>query len=196
MKKVWLVVVATMAVLPLVTAQTVKYGAKAGVNFATLNGDTADEADLNMRTSFHVGGVAEIMFNDQFSFQPELLYSSQGAQFEDAALDLEAKLKLDYLTLPLMGKYYPIEGLSLQLGPQVGYLVSAKSEVEIGGVSDEEDVKDDFKSIEFGVNVGAGYKLSSGLFFDARYNLGLSTINDDNADDFNAVIQLSVGFLF
>ena len=50
-------------------------------NFATLGGDTED---LDGLTSFHVGGVAEISFSEKFSVQPELLYSAQGASFEES----------------------------------------------------------------------------------------------------------------
>ncbi|WAC02882.1 hypothetical protein N7U66_04435 [Lacinutrix neustonica] len=50
-----------------VNAQEVKFGAKAGVNLATIGGDAEDVDGL---TSFHVGGVAEIMVSEKFSVQP------------------------------------------------------------------------------------------------------------------------------
>jgi len=62
-----------------VNAQDINFGAKAGVNFASLTGDETD--DLDMRTSLHVGIVSEIVISETFSFQPELLYSAQGFFF-------------------------------------------------------------------------------------------------------------------
>jgi len=58
MKK--LLLMAALAVFGLTTtnAQEVRFGAKAGANFASLNGDDVD--DIDGRTSFHVGGVANI----------------------------------------------------------------------------------------------------------------------------------------
>lgn len=53
--------------------QEVKFGPKAGVNFANLS----NLDDSEMKIGFHVGAVAEIKFNDKFSIQPELLYSAQ-----------------------------------------------------------------------------------------------------------------------
>lgn len=199
MKKLVFVAMATMITMTTLNAQSIKFGAKAGVNFASLNGDTGEILDLKTRTSFHVGGVAEIMFSDKFSFQPELLYSAQGTAYEDVDAAIEGTLKLDYLNVPLLGKYYVTEGFSIQAGPQVGLLLSAKSEFEVAGDSQEEDVKDAVSGVDFGLNFGLGYKLPSGLFFDARYNLGLSNVNDgdsDIIDDKNGVIQISVGFSF
>ncbi|WP_452224710.1 porin family protein [Lacinutrix chionoecetis] len=207
MKK--LLFAAAIAVLGFTSAnaQEVKFGVKAGVNFATIGGDIED---VDGRTSFHAGGVAEIMVSEKFSVQPEVLYSSQGVseeyteEFFGEEVKYEDKLKLDYIYVPVMAKFYVAEGLSLQAGPQVGFLISAEaeSEVTVDGEteSDSFDAKDSFKGIDFGVGLGAGYKLDNGLNFSARYNLGLSNISDnDDADDFsiqNNVIQVSIGFMF
>ncbi len=202
MKKLFLAAFAVFAFAS-VNAQEVKFGAKAGVNLASIGGD-AEDADA--RTSFHVGGVAEIVISDKFSVQPELLFSSQGAKSEYTedfgefgSFDVEEKLKLSYLNLPVMAKYYVAEGFSLEAGPQIGFLLSADAEVEVDGESEEEDVKDEFKSIDFGLGFGAGYKLDNGLNFSARYTLGLANIAEDAGDDFsiqNNVFQISVGYMF
>ena len=179
-----------------VNAQDVNFGAKAGVNFASITGD--DIGELDSKTSFHVGVVAEIVISEKFSFQPELLYSAQGATL--SGFDVDVDLNLDYLNLPLMAKFYVGEGFSLEAGPQVGYLLSAKVKASGVGESEEEDIKDVVKGIDFGVNFGIGYKLDIGLNFGARYNLGLSNDNDDpeSPDDSykNSVIQVSVGYFF
>ena len=90
-----------------------------------------------------------------------------------------------------MGKYYIAKGFSVEAGPQFGLLLSGKYE--------DVDVKDNFKTVDFGVNLGLGYKLNNGLNFGARYDLGLSNINNvnGNSDKFkNAVLQVSVGYFF
>ncbi len=200
MKK--LLVFAVLASFSLVaTAQeeSIRFGAKAGLNLSNISGDGTD--DLDGRTSFHIGAVVEIPISEKFAFAPELLYSAQGASFDDTILgvEVESTTILDYINIPLMAKYYVAQGLSLQAGPQIGFLASAKAKVEGGGVDEDTDIKDNVKGIDFGLNFGAGYQLDMGLFFDARYNLGLSDINDfDDGDDSNqnAVIQLSVGYKF
>lgn len=56
------------------------------------------------------------------------------------------------------------------------------------------------KSFEVGVNVGLGYALENGVFFDARYNFGISKINklsgEGISDVKNRNIQLAVGYKF
>ena len=186
-------------------AQGIKVGAKAGLNLSTVNGDDLDDAKSLI--GFHLGAVAEISIADKFSFQPELLFSTQGAKAEGGDVDYsyEQKTKLNYLIIPLMAKFYLVKGLSVEAGPQVGFLMSAKAEGEetdsFGGVTEtfeyDEDIKDDIKGTDIGINVGAGYKLDSGLFFNARYNIGLSNISEyDNGDIKNGVFQFSIGYFF
>jgi len=200
MKKLFLCAAVAVFGLTSVDAQEIKFGAKGGVNFASFGGDAED---VDGRTSFHVGALAEFVISENFSFQPELLYSSLGASQEESfeGITFESTTKLDYLTIPLMAKYYVADGFSLEGGPVVGFLISANSEFEGGGESAEEDVSDIYKGLDFGLGFGAAYRLESGLGFSARYNLGLSNILDidDDEGDFsinNNVIQVSVLYFF
>lgn len=211
MKNLMIVAFAAFA-LAQMNAQEVKFGVKAGLNLASIGGDETDDVDA--RTSFHIGGIVEIVITEKFSVQPELLYSAQGAKskFSESGADFsfseESTIKLDYINLPIMAKYYLAEGFSIEAGPQIGFLLSAKEDYEFSETfngttvsgSEEIDLKDFTNSIDFGIGVGASYKLDSGLNFSARYNLGLSNIYDgEGSDDFknqNNVLQLSIGYMF
>jgi len=206
MKKIILSAALLMAVGFSVNAQeSIKFGIKAGVNFSTFGGD-ADNADS--RTGFHAGAVAEFKLSENFSVQPELLYSQLGAKTEYNESDglgiyrVEETAKYDYIALPILAKYYIIEGLSIEAGPQVGFLINAKGETKIsaGGESgtSEADVKDLTKSVDFGVAAGLAYDLPMGVFFQARYYAGLSNTYDGegNADIKNSAFQISVGYKF
>lgn len=179
-------------------SQEVNFGAKAGVNFADITGEEVDSFDG--LTSFHLGFVAEILFSDAFAVQPELLYSRQGSDYKDSfeSFSYEGTVKVDYINIPVMAKYFVTEGFSIEAGPQIGFLMSAKDEYE----DEEDDIKDYLKGTDFGVNFGLGYKLESGLNFGARYNIGLSDNLDtdefeaDGAEYKNSVIQISVGYFF
>ena len=184
-------------------AQETTFGVKAGVNFASAGGDVSEEVDG--RTGFHVGGLAEIMFTEKFGIQPELLYSMQGAtsEYGESGITLKEELKLDYLNLPVLAKYKFAPGWNVHLGPQIGFLLNAESEIEASmdgeTVTETEDIKNYISSVDYGLSGGLGYELEMGIFFDARYYLGLSDISDDNnADESvqNNVIQLSVGYKF
>jgi hypothetical protein len=195
MKKSLIISAFVLLGLTTVKAQDNFGGVRGGVNFATINSDEFDSFDG--RTSFHFGLMYEIQVSDMFSFQPELLYSSQGSDYSD--IDFEGTVKLDYLNLPLMAKFYVAEGFSLEAGPQLGFLISAKDEGESDGFTYDEDIKEFIKGLDIGLNLGVGYKLDNGLNFGARYNFGLTDVNDDYEEGGtykNGVIQISIGYLF
>lgn len=188
-----------------------QFGVKGGINVATITED-ADFVNFDSRTCFHIGVVMELPISETFSFQPELLFSCQGADYslnDDVSIDeptkaangFEGSVKLNYLNVPLMAKYYVVEGLNIEAGPQLGFLLSAKDEYDYPGESGEEDIKDYVKGIDFGINFGIGYKLEGGLNFGARYNLGLSDAND-NIEELgdqtlkNRLFQFSLGYFF
>jgi hypothetical protein len=185
MKKLFLATTLAVFGFANVNAQDIKFGVKGGLNFANISGDNSSA--FEPVTAFNLGFMSEISITDKFSFQPELMYSGQGFSFKNDS----DPVALSYINLPLMGKYYVMKGLSIEAGPQVGYLVGADY--------DGTDVKDNFKKLDFGANIGIGYKLENGLNFGARYNLGLSNINNvDGISDKNrnSVLQVSVGYFF
>lgn len=179
-------------------AQNFSFGFKGGYNLAGIQGD--DSNGFQMRHGFHLGVVSEFELTNTFSIQPEIMYSQQGANnnavfvFNEFPL-IEGELESDYnfINLPIMAKYYILKGFSIELGPQVGFLLSAAQKNE----SQIVDVKDRIKSIDFGVNFGLGYKLSNGLNFGVRYNAGLTNINDisglPNKNRYG-VLQFSIGY--
>jgi hypothetical protein len=207
MKKLIFITAITIMSISAAKAQEVRLGAKGGVNFSTFSGD--DLGDVESRTGFHIGGLVEIPITEKFWVQPEILYSSQGAKYDDSGteggVDYSYKVteKLDYIQVPIMAKFYVAEGFAIEAGPQVGFLTSSTGEYEgtLGGitVSGDDDL-DNVSSIDVSLAGGLSYRLPMGVFFGARYNYGLTNVNDgDNADDqkvHNNVIQLSAGYSF
>ncbi len=207
-------VLASFSIVATAQEESIRFGAKAGLNLSNISGDKLfGEIDTDSRTSFHIGAVVEIPLGEKFAFAPELVYSAQGFKTEFAesneffTFSTEQTTKLNYLNLPLMAKYYIAQGFSIQAGPQIGFLLSAKSEGEDNDDGEittfDEDIDKNINGIDFGLNVGLGYQLEAGIFFDARYNIGLSDVNDVDfeAGDIefknqNSVIQLSVGYKF
>ena len=151
---------------------------------------------------FQIGGFAEFKISDKFAIQPELMYSAQGGKesYSEEGDEFEAITKLGYINIPIMAKYYVAKSFSLEAGPQIGFLTSAKTELKAGGESVEVDIKDEVESVNFGLNFGAGYDFTENLTAGLRYNLGLSNLvkteAGDNTDVKNSVLSLSVGYKF
>ena len=190
MKKIVFTIILAFIGIAHLSAQK-SFGIKAGLNVASINGDNTE--DFSSRTSFTGGLFAEFPTSEKIAFQLELLYSEQGAKY--SVLESDETLKLNYLNIPLMFKYYATEGFSIQAGPQIGFLLSAKV--------DDTNVKDFMTNVDFGLNFGLGYKLKNGLSFDARYNLGLTNIwetyyygEDAVINNKNRVWQITLGYAF
>ena len=191
--------------------QDIRFGVKAGVNLATVAGDDVEETAGYI--SFLIGGTAEIPVSERFSIQPEILYSQQGFTQDGTVsvtdvngtvtdnIALETTGRLDYLIIPIMAKYYVSEGFGLEAGPQIGFLLNSKFDVDAGSLTTGDfgsttlNLFDNTKKFDFGVNLGAGYQLNSGLNFGLRYNLGLTDIFEAS-DAKNSVLQVSVGYTF
>lgn len=182
MKKLMLMAAVAVFGFNFSNAQEVSFGLKAGVNLATFTGD--DSAEAKGMTGYHLGGVVNFGITDRFSVQPELLYSAQGT---DSDL---GDFRLDYINVPVLAKFMVVDGLSIEAGPQIGFLTSSKLEGE--------EIKDLVKKTDFSALLGLGYILDGGLNFAARYNFGLTNLNDSDLDiDLkNGVFQLSVGYMF
>jgi len=228
MKKVLLLAAIAVFGFTSVNAQNVSFGVKAGMNISTIAGDFGNYGDYyygetyreaSSKIGFHVGGLAEIMLSEKFAIQPEVLFSSQGYKtdyYDDNDNKQDNNVNLSYITLPVMAKFFPIENLSIEAGPQVGFLISAKDD-EIDYYNDlypndeQVETKDGYKGTDFALNFGAGYKLDNGVFFSARYSFGLSKVDDEdfyNDPEYgdiynnfafsrkNRVFQLSVGYMF
>lgn len=196
MKKMFLI--AALAVFGMSQSDAqVKFGVKAGPQLTNLIGD---DTDGDMKFGFNIGGYANIRFSEQFAFQPELLYSLQGNKGEYMGTDVTNNLS--YINIPLMMKWYAYDGLNFEFGPQVGFNVASKVKVD-GSAFDLADGDYDFdevygedpETVDFGVNIGAGYELPMGLNFGIRYTHGLTDIVKD-VDMKNSAISLGIGYTF
>jgi hypothetical protein len=196
MKKITLLVAAVFTI-GFVNAQDKKdmsFGIKGGLNISSISNVEGDGVNSNSLVGFHAGFFGEFMITDKFTIQPEVVYSAQGVKLESGGD--KGDLKVDYIIIPVMGRYYVAEAFSLELGPQIGFLVSAKA--KSGGESI--DVKSDLKSTDISLDFGAGYDITRNLMLGARYNLGLTRVQKDKvpgeSDSKNSVFQISLGYKF
>ncbi|GAA4274155.1 porin family protein [Aquimarina gracilis] len=182
-----------------------------GIKFG-LNATHLEDKAVDSRTSIHLGLAAEFPINEYLGLQPELLYSFQGFSTGSIEPNFEEEiLKIDYVILPVMLKYYPfyvVPGLSVEVGPQIGYLTSAtlqRKNVFDGGVTETSDVDygEFISDVDIAVNFGFGYQFPIGAFFQVRYNLGVTNIyetspfGENTSISFeNSVFQFSTGIKF
>ena len=173
-------------------AQEFAIGIKGGPNFANIDTDASAGENYENRTGFHLGAFAQWR-GERVGIQPEILFSQQGSTVKYSGTP-DIKTNFSYVNIPVVVKLYTIAGINLQVGPQIGFLTSAKV--------DDEEIKDELKKTDFSLALGVGWDLPFGLTVDGRYNWGLSDINDSVGQGSgapvgtvkNQVWQISVGY--
>lgn len=198
MKKFYFTIILVFFISTASISQNVLYGVKAGLNLSKFSGNSNDPfSGYDGKVGFHLGGIIEFSLTEMFSLQPELLYSYQGTDINSG----ERVIRINHLQLPILGKYYIVDGLSAEAGPVLGYLISAKYNANFTseGGRETRDITDNFKSVDVAFAFGASYTLISDLFFGLRYNFGISDINDDglkSSKTSSNVFQVSAGYFF
>ncbi|MFH6999221.1 porin family protein [Flavobacterium sp. FlaQc-57] len=169
MKRIILAAIAVMA-FGFTNAQQTRFGVKGGLNLTSFAG--GNYYDSKSLVGFQVGGFAEIKIIERLAIQPEVLFSTQGAKQEVGMTDFDTKL--NYINVPVLAKFYITKQFTVEAGPQIGFLVSAKN--------NGNDAKDGFKSVDTGFNFGAGYNFTENVSVGLRYTVGLSNIADYDID--------------
>lgn len=143
-----------------------KFGVTGGLITSQLNNRVAPlgfnlfNTKLVSGTGFYVGGAASIGISEKFGVQPELVYANAG--------------DLEYIQLPIMVKYYVIDGLYAQAGPQFSLSTNAN---KVGNVIEDLLNNDDIIGVNtLGVDLafGAGYDILDNLSVQARYSVELT----------------------
>ena len=169
-----------------------KLSLQGGLNQARLkySGDGAS-LTLGTRTSVNFGLNADFEGSDNFNLRTGLLYNGYGSKTGDGGVS-----KLDYLTIPVLGRFKVADGFYAFAGPQIGLLLSAKSKYK----DETEDVKEFYKGTNISALIGAEYKFTDKLSLGASYNAGLTNIGKEDIDDGGKLtttgFSINLGFSF
>ncbi len=151
-----------------VSAQGLDFGLKLGFNFANVSGID----DFQQRTGLSAGLFAGARLGDKLGFQIDALYSQQGAEVGNTYSDIVQDFNLDYISIPVVVKYYLSDNLNIHAGPQMGILLNDETSV----------LNQTFDAIEADTldwlgTLGIGLDLPLGLRAEARYSFGLTRVN-------------------
>ena len=188
--------------------QDIQFGLKTGLNFSRFSSDDTSINQMSYnRTAFQIGGLVAFKVSDNLSIQPELYYSSEGGSFKDTEVEensivhFNTNVNTNYISLPIMVKYFVNKSVFLEAGAQMDFLVSANAKTTISNnfeaeVEEIEDFQDGLDSNSYGVGIGIGYQAANGIFINTRYVLGLSDITKNEFTTIkNNGFHFSVGFM-
>jgi hypothetical protein len=171
-------------------AQALKLGVKAGANINKISGKTFKE---QFTFGYQIGGFAEIRLSPKFALQPEVLFGqvnldtssnfSSIYQFNNVS-----KIRLNYISIPLLLNYKAGKILTLQAGPQFGIVRDNTKNLLKNGA-------DAFKKGDFAMLGGVQLHLSNFRIY-GRYAIGLSNLDNIGDKDKwkSQSVQLGVGF--
>ena len=197
MKKIFVLIAA--AIVTMSASAQVQFGFKAGVDATNFWGE---DVEHGMKPSYQAGLVMEYKFSPKFAIAPEAVFASQGGKFKAIDINLfghdvskNVTFNTNYINVPVMLKYYASPAFSIDFGPQVGFNVYSKYSIE--DVDKAIDIKDNTKTVDFGLGLGGTYNLTDNAFVQARYTLGLTKVFEgDYNKEKNGNIQLAFGMKF
>jgi opacity protein-like surface antigen len=192
MKK--LITLLCAAVLTLSVSAQVQFGATAGLNMANITGE---DMEGDMKIGMHLGVSTNIALSDAMTLKTGVLYSTKGTQDEDGGVKMTANLS--YIEIPVNLSFSVSDQMSLMAGPYIGLLMGAEAEISgTGGLFDDTiDMKDDTRSMDFGINVGAEFAVTEAISINAGYQMGLATLDPDGeGDNKNSNIHIGMTYSF
>jgi hypothetical protein len=177
-------------------AQGLEYGAKGGVNVATLALHESVPVSFDNRIGLVAGGFVTWPLGSRVSVQPEVLFSQKGATFDDTGA--AGRIELDALDVPILVRYR-FGRLIAFGGPSLGFTLRARQVLEFGDEEESVDIRDDIESLDFGIAAGAAYEAGR-ISVEGRYTFGLTNLNTVSVDEEalvkTRVIAVLVGYRF
>lgn len=182
-----------------------KFGIKGGVNFSNLYTDNVEEN--NVLIGFNAGIFAKLPITETFAIQPELLYTTKGAElkYNNAFVNGTSTFRLNYIELPVLLVINLTNNFNIHAGPYVAYLVDGKATNDSQGTlfDIENNLKnEDYNKFDTGLSVGVGFDTDN-LGFGVRYNYGLQKVGKERSflgtnytfpDGKNSVINLYLSY--
>lgn len=172
------------------TAQGLRPGVEAGVNFQNLNGKDQNgvKSSNKLITGFHAGVNVLMPIAPEIYFQPGLLFAVKGATYD--LIPNNVTVRLNYLELPLNLVYRGQLGnnfILLGFGPYVAYALNGKytindvkTNVSFQSTMDQNTSGVALRRFDAGANIFAGYELSGGIYLTLNAQLGLINVNPKN----------------
>jgi len=193
------------------------FGFRAGVNISNAS-NIPDywEESIDSKTGITAGAFFNYALNENFSLQPELLYTQKG--FGGSLVDdvVELAVSLDYFELPILAKYAFSAGKKFRpvlfAGPSFAYCSSSTLTISTWILSADIDFSSLTHTTDFGMVLGTGfdYETSGGtIIFDMRFTYNFTkvilsgdfeingdteTIEEDDFTNYGLSITVGLGF--
>lgn len=185
MKRILLLCAAVLTLSAGANAQGWAWGPKVGATFSTING----VPDTQVREGVTAGLFFESVATSWLVLESDLMFSMQGFKQNDAD---NTKVRLNYISMPMVAKYYVIDGLNLQMGAAFDFLVHSSLDSDNG----DADVDGDFNRFNIQLIAGLAYDFDFGMVLEGRYSYGLTPVSSTVNDVYSGMLQITAGWRF
>ncbi|WP_321368305.1 porin family protein [uncultured Draconibacterium sp.] len=194
-------------VLPITNnAQDFKFGGLTGITaskiyFNNKPSDFYEETDA--LTAFNINAFAKYKSASFWgvAIEPGFIQKGYRTNITWGFIQGSAKVRLNYIQLPILAELYLSDKLYFSLGPELAYLLNAKYNME--GKTDITDIYDN--RFELSGLIGVNYNIYKNFDIGLRYNRGLTKttgiifMNEtgeymDEAKEYNQYLQIIVNF--
>jgi hypothetical protein len=165
----------------------ITWGPELSFRIAKFTGSTAKDWDTKSLGTIGFGGYLHWHFLEdmpQLGFYSGLLFNQFGGRWEYS--DVKEKDKISYLTIPITFTYEITDGLRVEVGPDISFMVATKWVYDEAGDKTTESFSDDAAKAQIGYNIAIAYTHEeSGLGGFFRWNGGFTNpySNDYIGDD-------------
>jgi hypothetical protein len=152
-------------------SQGLKYGINAGLNYSSFQSKSSLFGDFSYKVGYQLGFIIEDKVNDHWGIRIEPGFVNRGSKitYLDYLSLLKSTVNLNYINVPILVSYSPVEKFSIQLGPEVGVRLWAKTTAD-GSTNNTTQIYD--SNFDLGINAGISYNLTDKLDIGLRFSRG------------------------
>ena len=187
------------------SAKPLQFGVRGGLNISDESSHkylSGISNSTKFRQGFNLGGVVNMPITEKFHAEADVMYSMQGFKQDILTTTLDEydevvlqTITSHYLNIPIVAKYYITNGLYVECGPQVGFLMGRSNNAEVLTPVDPYEYSNT-KKVDFSIVGGLGLFFYENFYVNARYCHGFTGTSQIYDGGKNRNIQFSVGYMF
>jgi hypothetical protein len=136
------------------------FGLKIGSNYSNVYDSQGEDFVADAKFGLAGGVFVSIPIGSYFGVQPEVLFSQKGYKSTGSFLGSSYSMTrtTDYLDVPLLVAFKPIENVSILFGPQFSYLMKQKDDFTGGTITSTQEqsyTNDNYRKNTFCLTGGA-----------------------------------------